>query len=104
MEGPPPTPLDTQELFECLKNLLPKDNVEIPCSIELSSSYASTTTTIITSQSAFTPYNNHSSHTINPTPVTTSPNKITSQSAFTPYNNHSSHTINPTPVTTSPNK
>ncbi|CAJ0897339.1 6692_t:CDS:2, partial [Entrophospora sp. SA101] len=73
---PPPTPLDTQELFECLKNLLPKDNVEIPCSIELSSSYASTTTTIITSQSAFTPYNNHSSHTINPTPVTTSPNKI----------------------------
>ncbi|CAJ0871309.1 18441_t:CDS:2, partial [Entrophospora sp. SA101] len=52
---PPPTPLDTQELFECLKNLLPKDNVEIPA-------------TIITSQSAFTPYNNHSSHTINPTP------------------------------------
>ncbi|CAJ0839933.1 9265_t:CDS:2, partial [Entrophospora sp. SA101] len=44
---PPPTPLDTQELFECLKNLLPKDNVEIPCSIELSSSYASTTTNSI---------------------------------------------------------
>ncbi|CAJ0845127.1 9186_t:CDS:1, partial [Entrophospora sp. SA101] len=32
---PPPTPLDTQELFECLKNLLPKDNVEIPVSLTI---------------------------------------------------------------------
>ncbi|CAH1769357.1 5239_t:CDS:2, partial [Entrophospora sp. SA101] len=44
LERPPPTPLDTLELFEYLKILLSEDNAEIPDSTESSLSHDNGTT------------------------------------------------------------
>nr|CAG8544326.1 8681_t:CDS:2 [Entrophospora candida] len=49
---------------------------------------------IITSQSAFTPYNNHSSPTINPTPVTTPPNTSSTTAPTTTMMTTTSHLDN----------